>query len=95
MPGCWGWLGSLGLEPKRLSDVDEERGAEDILVVVEKAVADEAVSRRVAMLAVFMVVCFSVSLMLSICFFEAVDEMHHREGGEGEVLLCHLEGGNL
>ena len=60
MPGCWGWLGSLGLEPKRLSDVDVERrgGVDDILVVVEKAVADEAVSRRVAMLAVFMVVCF-------------------------------------
>ena len=61
MPGCWGWLGSLGLEPKRLSDVDvvERRGVvDDILVVVEKAVADEAVSRRVAMLAVFMVVCF-------------------------------------
>ena len=59
MPGCWGWLGSLGLEPKRLSDVDDRRGVvDDILVVVEKAVADEAVSRRVAMLAVFMVVCF-------------------------------------
>ena len=61
MPGCWGWLGSLGLEPKRLSDVDVERRGvdDDILVVVEKAVADEAVSRRrVAMLAVFMVVCF-------------------------------------
>ena len=60
MPGCWGWLGSLGLEPKRLSDVVEERRGvvDDILVVVEKAVADEAVSRRVAMLAVFMVVCF-------------------------------------
>ena len=54
-------MGSLGLEPKRLSDVDvvERRGVvDDILVVVEKAVADEAVSRRVAMLAVFMVVCF-------------------------------------
>ena len=24
MPGCWGWLGSLGLEPKRLSDVDDD-----------------------------------------------------------------------
>ena len=61
MPGCWGWLGSLGLEPKRLSDVDVERRGvvdDDILVVVEKAVADEAVSRRVAMLAVFMVACF-------------------------------------
>ena len=54
-------MGSLGLEPKRLSDVDVERRGvvdEDILVVVEKAVAEEAVSRRVAMLAVFMVVCF-------------------------------------
>ena len=63
MPGCcccWGELGSLGLEPKRFRDVDDDcwtlvDGSRE---VVEKAVADVAVRRRVAMVAVFMVVCF-------------------------------------
>ena len=59
MPGCcccWGELGSLGLEPKRFRDVDDDcwtlvDGSRE---VVEKAVADVAVRRRVAMVAVFM-----------------------------------------
>ncbi len=56
MPGCSGELGSLGLEPKRLRDVlDEVVVGVDILGLVVKAVAEVAVSRRVAMLAVFKV----------------------------------------
>lgn len=62
MPGCSGALGSLGLEPKRLRDVDEV--VVDILGEVVKAVAEVAVSRRVAMLAVFMVLV--VYLIVSI-----------------------------
>ncbi len=58
MPGCSGELGSLGLEPKRLRDVLDEVEGVDILGLVVKAVAEVAVSRRVAMLAVFMVVVY-------------------------------------
>ncbi len=49
-------MGSLGLEPKRLRDVLVLEVVVDILGVVVKAVAEVAVRRRVAMVAVFMVV---------------------------------------
>ena len=50
----------MGLEPKRFRDVDDDcwTVVDGSREVVEKAVADVAVRRRVAMVAVFMVVCF-------------------------------------
>ena len=91
MPGCWGWLGSLGLEPKRLREVDDWRGVVMVdILVVEKAVAEEAVSRRVAMLAVFMVVWFLRTLL-----FEVVDWIIIVIVKEVSSFLCHLEGDNL
>ena len=45
------------MEPKRLRDVEDWWVATTLdILVVEKAVAEEAVRRRVAMVAVFMVV---------------------------------------
>ena len=58
----------MGLEPKRLRDVVvlEVVVVVDILGLVVKAVAEVAVRRRVAMLAVFMVVVVVYLFLLTV-----------------------------
>jgi hypothetical protein len=60
MPGCLASPSPLGLEPKRLSDVDDDCVMTAGVLDVEKAVALVTVSRRVAIDAVFMVVYSAV-----------------------------------